>query len=54
MVTAAIFENEARCGDCDTEEAYQQGDRTMREQTDRVWNDVQQAMARRYAEARRN
>jgi hypothetical protein len=31
MVTAAVFEHEARCGDCDTSAAHQQGNHTIRE-----------------------
>jgi hypothetical protein len=54
LVTAAVFAHEDRCGRCDTERAYEQGDRAIREQTDRAWDDVQQARARRYAELRRD
>jgi hypothetical protein len=54
MITAAVFEHEARCGDCVTSDAHRQGDGAIREQTERVWNQVKQAMARRYAESVRN
>ena len=37
MITAAVFEHEARCGACDTEPAHERGDRRVREMTDRAW-----------------
>jgi hypothetical protein len=54
MITAAVFEHEARCGDCDTEAAHRQGDRRVREMTDRAWNDLLVEAGRRYAHGRRN
>jgi hypothetical protein len=54
QVTAAVFEREARCGACDTSEAHQQGDRTIRDRTERVWAAMKQARARRYLDEVRN
>lgn len=54
LITGAVFEHEARCGDCDTEEAHRQGDRQVREMTDRAWNDVLAEAGRRYVHGRRN
>jgi hypothetical protein len=55
MVTAAVFEHEARCeGDCDTTQAHQRGDQQIRAETERAWNVVRAEMARRYANGRRN
>ena len=55
MVTAAVFEHEARCHrGCDTTEAHQQGDQAVREQMDRAWDHLQAEMGRRYAASRRN
>jgi hypothetical protein len=34
LVTAACFEHEARCGQCDTAEAHQQGNAQLREWTE--------------------
>jgi hypothetical protein len=48
MVTAACFEHEARCGDCDTEAAHRQGDQRVREQTDRAWDALLVTAQRRY------
>ena len=53
MITAATFEHEVRCGRCDTEEAHEQGDRQAREMTDRAWEKLYGAAARRYAASRR-
>jgi hypothetical protein len=54
MVTAAVFEHESRCGRCDTERAHAQGDRRVREMTDRAWEKLIGAAQRRYAASRRN
>jgi hypothetical protein len=54
MVTAAVFEHEQRCGDCDTGAAHRQGDTRLRDQTARAWAAMQVEQARRDAEARRN
>ena len=48
LITSAVFEHEARCGECDTEDAHEQGDREIREQTDRAWNELLIAAQRRY------
>jgi hypothetical protein len=54
LITSAVFEHEARCGRCSTDHAHQQGDRQIREMTDRAWKDLLDAAGRRYAEARKN
>ena len=54
MITAAVFEHEVRCGRCDTEEAHEQGDGQVRAMTDRAWEKLYGAAARRYAASRRN
>ena len=54
MITAAVFEHESGCGECDTEDAHRQGDQQAREQTDRAWDDLLAAAQRRYAEEVRN
>jgi hypothetical protein len=54
MITAAVFEHESLCGECDTEAAHQQGDQRVREQTDRDWEALLVAAQRRYDEGVRN
>jgi hypothetical protein len=54
LITAAIFEHEQRCGQCDTTEAHKRGDQLVRTATDRAWNDVQAAVLRRRTQDRRN
>ena len=55
MITAAVFAHEARChGECDTEAAHAQGDRRVREETDRAWDELLIAAQRRYDASRRN
>jgi hypothetical protein len=54
MITAAVFEHEARCIDCDTSEAHEQGDQAIREATECAWNEVRAAFGRRYADGVRN
>jgi hypothetical protein len=54
MVTAAVFEHEARYGDCDTESAHRQGDQQIRQLTDRAWDELMADVRRRYAHGRSN
>ena len=54
MITAAAFEHESRCGRCSTEAAHRQGDRAVREMTDRAWDELLMAAQRRYDEGGRN
>ena len=54
LTTAAVFAHEERCGACDTAAAHGQGDRRIRDETERAWQAVQGERARRYAAARRN
>jgi hypothetical protein len=54
MVTAAVYAHEERCGFCDTEPAHAQGDRQVREQTDRAWDELLAAAQQRYDTAHRN
>ena len=54
LVTMAVFEHEARCGQCSTEQAHQQGDQTILEATECAWNEIRAAFGRRYADGRRN
>ena len=48
LITSAVFEHEARCGECDTEVAHERGDREIRVQTERAWNDFLVTVQRRY------
>ncbi len=54
MITAATFEHEARCGECDTSAAHAQGDRQVRELNDHAWDELLVAAQRRYDKGRRN
>jgi hypothetical protein len=54
LITAAVFEHESRCGECDTSEAHAEGNRALRQETERVYAAVQQRRQRRYADGRRN
>ena len=54
LITAACFEHEVRCGDCDTSEAHAQGARELREETERVYEAFRQKRVRYYAHGRRN
>ena len=54
MITAAVFEHEARCGDCDTSAAHRQGDQVVREMTDRAWNGFLVTVQQRYDLRRRS
>jgi len=54
LVTSAVFEHEARCGECDSKAAHEQGDREIREQTDRAWNSFLVTVQQRYDLRRRN
>jgi len=53
LITAACFEHDARCGECDTSEAHAQGATALRDETERLYAQVQQRWFRRYAEGRR-
>jgi hypothetical protein len=48
------IEHESLCGECDTEDVHAQGDQTVRELTDRAWEDLLTNAARRYVHGRRN
>lgn len=54
MVTGATYEHEQRCGQCDTSQAHQQGDTTLRDATDAIWDRIQQRRRTAYAQERRN
>jgi hypothetical protein len=54
MITAAVFEHESKCGRCDTEAAHLQGDRQVREITDRAWHELLVTAQRRHDASRRN
>ena len=54
LVTAACYEQESRCGECDTSKAHQQGDQALRTYTDQVWDAAQTELGRYYAAGRRN
>jgi hypothetical protein len=55
LVTAAVFEHEARCeGGCDTSAAHAQGDRRVRAWTEQTWEAMRAELVRRYAVSRRN
>jgi hypothetical protein len=54
LVTAACFEHEARCSQCDTAEAHRQGNVQLREWTEEAWSQFQAARGRRYAYGRWN
>ena len=54
MITAATFEHESLCGECDTEDAHEQGDQRIRAMTDRAWDELLVAAQRRYDAGRRN
>jgi len=53
LVTSAVFEHEAVCGSCDTEEAHRQGDPRMREATNVAWDELLIGVQRRYDSERR-
>jgi hypothetical protein len=54
LITAACFEHESRCGSCDTSEAHARGAEDLREETERVYEAIQQRRIRYYAHGRRN
>jgi hypothetical protein len=54
LITAACFEHEARCGRCDVSEAHAEGNRALREETERIWAAHCQARVRGYAQEVRN
>lgn len=54
LITAACFEHESRCGDCDISAAHAEGAEGLRQETERVYAAFQQRRRRRYAEGRRN
>jgi len=54
LVTSALFAHEGRCGECDTTDAHDQGDQTVRAEMERLSAAVMQRAARRYAESVRN
>ena len=53
LITGAVFIHERRC-DCDTADAYRQGDAALREAMANAWRHIQAFAARRYAEGRRD
>jgi len=54
LITAACFEHEARCGDCDTSDAHVRGAVELRDETERLYALVRQRRVRYYAHGRRN
>jgi hypothetical protein len=48
LITSAVLEHEALCGNCDTEQAHVRGDPGMREATDRAWDELLIGAQRRY------
>lgn len=54
LVTAATLEHEARCGECDTTAAHDQGDQHIRAHVDQLQGALQAEMAQQYARGRRN
>jgi hypothetical protein len=54
LITAACFEHEARCGECDVSQAHARGATGLRAETERVYAQMQQRWQRRYAHGRRN
>jgi hypothetical protein len=53
LITAATFEHDARCGECDTSEVHAQGATGLLEETERLHVQAQQRWFRRYAHGRR-
>src|SRR6266536_300630 len=49
-ITSACFAHDERCGECDTVQAHEKGDQTIRTATDNAWNAVQAELGRRYAQ----
>ena len=54
LITAACFEHEAQCGRCDVSEAHAEGNRALREETERIWVAHREARTRCYIEEVRN
>lgn len=54
LITAACFEHEARCGDCDTAEAHAQGAQALRAWTEDAWARLTAESVRRHFHGRRN
>jgi hypothetical protein len=54
LVTQATYLHEERCGDCDTSEAHQRGDRRVRDHVEQIAATMQAKAAERYAAGRRN
>ena len=54
LITAACFEHEARCGDCDTSEAHAQGHAELRAWTEEAWVRMAAESVRRHFHGRRN
>ena len=54
LVTQAVYTHEERCGDCDTTEAHERGDRRVREHVEQLSAAIQAEFGRRYAASRRN
>ena len=46
LITAACFEHEARCGRCDVSEVHAEGNRSLREETERIWAAHREARTR--------
>jgi hypothetical protein len=54
LVTTAVIEHEARCGDCDTTEAHQQGDATLHRLAIEADGFIRAELTRQHAHGRRN
>jgi hypothetical protein len=54
LTTMAVYEHQARCGDCDTSEAHQRGSQPIREHVEQVAARLRGIRARRYVEGVRN
>jgi hypothetical protein len=55
LITNAVYAHEERCdAGCDTSEAHERGDRSLREEVEAAHAFILVAAGRRYAESRRN
>lgn len=54
LITSAVFEHEARCGECSTEDAHRHGDPAIRAETERLHAVYRQHQLRRATAGRVN
>jgi hypothetical protein len=47
LITAAGYEHESRCGECDLSDVFARGDRRMQVLTDELWPQIQGAIISR-------